>query len=330
MLNIFRFTSTARPQKGKAGPVCISAKSLNEYENKVGVRQSMLASLGSSIVSIACTKPFDVARSRRQARPRKVGKKTVAQDLYSEDFKELINIIRNEGFASLYSSVGIHLFGHITSGLVYHGAETFLKTTFFDRLPVATSFVGRMTKRILFSSLAGFAQVFLTHPIWVVKNREQLRVRNEKTEKRISPANPLKELYCLARDEGVSGLYSGLVPSIILTVHMSLQYALYDEFKIVLARTKGRPLSPLDRSLAGIISKSISTIIANPMHVVRTRLMEKNSVYKGPLDVIRRVVKEEGFSALYRGSSVGLYRIMAAGITHPVYDEILIRTKKLF
>lgn len=324
MLNLFRFSLTTKSPKGA------HAKPLNEYETKVGVRQSMLASLGSSVVTIICTKPFDVARSRRQARPKKAGKKTVAQDIYSEDFKELVNIIRNEGLASLYSNIGTHLFGHVTSGLVYHGAETFLKSHFFDKLPAATSFAGRMAKRILFSALSGFAQVCMTHPIWVVKNREQLRTRNPQKGERVTPANPLKELYHLAKEEGIQGLYSGFVPSMILTVHTSFQYALYDEFKIVLARAKGRQLTPLDRSVAGIVSKSISMLVANPMHVVRTRLMEKGSVYKGPLDAARRIIKEEGFSALYRGSSVGLYKIMAAGITHPVYDEILIKTKRLF
>lgn len=324
MLNIFRLSLGTKSSKGA------NAKSLNEYEAKVCVRQSMLASLGSSIVTIICTKPFDVARSRRQARPQKAGKKTVAQDIYSEDFKELVNIIRNEGFASLYSNIGTHLLGHVTSGLVYHGAETFLKSHFFDRLPSATSFAGRMAKRILFSALSGFVQVCVTHPIWVVKNREQLRTRSTGKEEKFSPANPLKELYCLAKEEGIQGLYSGFIPSMVLTVHTSFQYALYDEFKIALARAKGRHLTPLDRSVAGIVSKSISMVVANPMHVIRTRLMEKGSVYKGPIDAVCRIVREEGFSALYRGSSVGLYKIMAAGITHPVYDEILIRTKRLF
>ena len=344
MLSVFRFSlfsSSHRPSSsssataravGEGNQINSNSNTgpLNEYEHKIGVIQSVVASLGSSIATMICTKPFDVARARRQARPRRAGKKAVAQDLYIEDFKELVSIIRNEGFASLYSSMGIHLFGHITSGLVYHSAESLLKSSFFDKLPAATNMAGRMAKRILFSSLAGLVQVCTTHPIWVVKNREQLRARNIKAGEKMPSVNPVKELYRLARDEGLSGLYSGFVPSIILTVHTSFQYAVYDEFKMAFARAKGRPLSPLDRSLAGIISKSLATVVANPMLVIRIRLMEENSAYTGPLDVIRRVTREEGISAFYRGSSVGLYKILAAGITHPVYDEIVVRTKKLF
>lgn len=318
-----------------------SSTKMNEYDKDIGVIRSVLAGMGSSFATILCSHPFDVVRSRRQAKPksgsyfRPQRKRDALRDIYVGDLRELVRLIREEGPLSLYKSVGVHLFGHIVSGVIYYAVEAFLKETLYHRLPPARNFFQRMGRRMLISTMAGTVQVTATHPLWVLKNREQLAgtsslyaAQQQQKKSRGGPMGRIfGDLYYLWKEEGVAGLYAGIIPSLVLTAHTSLQYALYDELKMGIARVKGAPLTGLDRSLAGIASKTLALSVSNPVLMVRTRLMEKNSTYTGVADVVRKVWKEEGPMAFYKGSSVGLYKILAAGISHPVYDAIAYRTK---
>lgn len=345
-----------RPKRTAYACIFPSAKA-NEYDKDIGVLRSVVAGMGSSLATILCSHPFDVVRSRRQAKPKggtpaqsqsqqpphQQRKRDALRDIYVEDLRELVRIVREEGPLTLYRSVGVHLFGHIVSGVIYYAVEAFLKEALYHRLPPATNFLQRMGRRMLISTMAGTVQVTATHPLWVLKNREQLagaatnssssssssseKECGRKRARVVGLGRIFGDLYRLGREEGVAGLYAGIVPSLVLTAHTSLQYALYDELKMGIARVKGAPLSGLDRSLAGIASKTLALSVSNPVLMVRTRLMEKNSQYSGVADVVRRVWREEGPMAFYRGSSVGLYKILAAGISHPVYDSIAYRTK---
>ena len=336
------------PQPKRTAYACIFPGKVNEYDKDIGVLRSVVAGMGSSLATILCSHPFDVVRSRRQAKPkagtslrRPQRKRDALRDIYVEDLRELVRIVREEGPLTLYRSVGVHLFGHIVSGVIYYAVEACLKETLYHRLPPATNFLQRMARRMLISTMAGTVQVSATHPLWVLKNREQLagaaslsqnssknnNNNNNNKKRSVLLGRIFGDLYRLWREEGLGGLYAGIVPSLVLTAHTSLQYALYDELKMGIARVKGAPLTGLDRSLAGIASKTLALSVSNPVLMVRTRLMEKNSSYSGVADVVRRVWREEGPMAFYKGSSVGLYKILAAGISHPVYDSIAYRTK---
>lgn len=360
----FFFPQQSSQQKRNAYAYIFPTSKLNEYDKDIGVLRSVLAGMGSSLATILCSHPFDVVRSRRQAKPKNASglilhqrKRDALRAIYVEDLRELVRIIREEGPLTLYKSVGVHLFGHIVSGVIYYAVEAFLKETLYHRLPPAKNLFQRMARRMLISTMAGSVQVTATHPLWVLKNREQLAEASSSSslwnrshssssfggnslgstasgQRRRRRGGPLGrifgDLYRLWRDEGMAGLYAGIVPSLVLTAHTSLQYALYDELKMGIARVRGAPLTGLDRSLAGIASKTLALSVSNPVLMVRTRLMEKNSTYTGVADVVRKVWREEGPMAFYKGSSVGLYKILAAGISHPVYDAIAYRTKSFF
>ena len=354
-------------QKRNAYAYVFPGSGANEYDEEVGVLRSVLAGMGSSVATILCSHPFDVVRSRRQAKPKQAGlvqrharKRDALRAIYVDDLREMVSLVHEEGPLALYKSVGVHLFGHIVSGVIYYSVEAFFKEHLYHRLPPTSNFFCRMGRRMLISTMAGFVQVSATHPLWVLKNREQLAAaatttatttinavagENNKSGKqqqqhhhhqqqlqqhRAPIVRIFGDLYSLWKNEGVAGLYAGIVPSLVLTAHTSLQYALYDELKMGIARIKGAPLSGLDRSLAGIASKTLALSVSNPVLMVRTRLMEKGSTYTGVADVVKKVWHEEGPMAFYKGSSVGLYKILAAGISHPVYDAIAYRTKSFF
>ena len=92
----------------------------------------------------------------------------------------------------------------------------------------------------------------------------------------------------------------------------------------------GRPLGAFDCVAASVVSKGIAVSISNPMLLLRTRLMEEQSEYHGTWHATKTIFAEEGIAAFYRGTSAALWKVVTAGISLPVYDFLVNRTKHLF
>ena len=50
-----------------------------------------------------------------------------------------------------------------------------------------------------------------------------------------------------------------------------------------------------------------------PFELVKIRLQDKNSVYKGPMDVVAQIVKKEGLLGLYAGLEPTFWRLVILG-----------------
>lgn len=365
-----------------------------QAERPVSAGHSVVAGLGTSVVSTLVSHPFELVRAREQAKQLARGAPllhTAPQARPSlgamcvADLRELRAIVREEGVAGLYRGARTHLVGHVTSGMVFFAVQSLLQARADAVLGTAgQGALGRVARRVLVSSLAGCVQVCATHPVWVVKGRQQLKRRDRQVQRLRAQGSPstsgsgifdrvcavlsravhpfagnnekqMKQkkeqergwcgtvarwarrstagrLVALARREGVAGLYAGLVPSLLLTVHTAVQYAAYDELKSAIAVhvRHGRPLTAADRVLASLAVRGTAAVVGNPAAVVRTRLMQKNSPYRGVRDCVVRVVRDEGVAALFRGTSAALWRVLAAGITMPCYDYVATRTRKYF
>lgn len=69
-------------------------------------------------------------------------------------------------------------------------------------------------------------------------------------------------------------------------------------------RVNERRLSPTRNIIAGSIGGMVGWIAGQPLDIVKVRLQTQshtNPIYKGPLDCLLKIIKTEGFTALYRG-----------------------------
>eukprot|EP01116_Phalansterium_solitarium_P000220 TRINITY_DN10129_c0_g1_i1.p1 TRINITY_DN10129_c0_g1~~TRINITY_DN10129_c0_g1_i1.p1 ORF type:complete len:348 (+),score=103.68 TRINITY_DN10129_c0_g1_i1:160-1203(+) len=268
----------------------------------------LIAGSGAGAISALFTAPLDVVKTRLQVAPRD-GLGTLPM---------LRTIFVHEGVRGLYSGLKPTLVGLMPNWMVY-----------FTVYNEAKTLLGTMTARgdesflvhVLAAVSAGACTNLVTNPLWVMRTRLMTQSAGPDYY-----AGMWSGLIKIAREEGVHGLYKGLVPSLFGLVHVGVQFPLYEKFKADLAsRRPDRELSALDLVAASSASKLLASVVAYPHEVLRSRLMDQDPTrpvrYTGLVDAIRRIYHDEGVRGFYKGMPTNLIRVVpACAITFTSYE----------
>eukprot|EP01041_Mallomonas_annulata_P007169 gene7169-14599_t len=176
---------------------------------------------------------------------------------------------------------------------------------------------------------AGSVMVLMTNPLWLAKTRLQLQggyehrhstatsggnvssksvistelrdyscntnTTNSTTTSTISNVQRkytglTDALVSILREEGVSGLYKGLVPALLLTSNGAIQFAIYENFKSIslsIKREKAlhnnksdnnnkiKDQSAVESMVMGGASKILASLLTYPYQVVKSRLQQR-------------------------------------------------------
>ena len=76
---------------------------------------------------------------------------------------------------------------------------------------------------------AGAVMVAVTNPVWLVKTRMQLQMRKAGEQHQIKPyKNMIDAFRTIVREEGLTALYKGSGPALLLTSHGGVQFVVYE------------------------------------------------------------------------------------------------------
>ena len=164
---------------------------------------------------------------------------------------------------------------------------------------------------IIAGAIAGSATVLITNPIWVVNTRmtarqsdsasSDLPTTSTSSEKPARKPSSLETLLQIFKIEGPSVLFAGVLPALVLVVNPILQYTIFEQLKDVLE--KRRRLTPRDAFFLGAIGKLLATSVTYPYITVKSRMhvARREGPQDGMMRSLKRVVREEGWSGLYKG-----------------------------
>lgn len=165
---------------------------------------------------------------------------------------------------------------------------------------------------LLAGGLTGLAQAIATTPMEAVKIQMQ-------TSTGLTPVQILKEL-------GVCGLYRGTAATLLRDIPFSMLFftanSVSRERIAVLQECTVDELS-LSYSLSvGMLSGAIAAVAATPADVIKTRVQAKSEpgrkVYGSIYATTKRIFKEEGASAFFKGS------LPRALVTGPLFGIALL------
>ncbi|KAM0793385.1 hypothetical protein ACM66B_000838 [Microbotryomycetes sp. NB124-2] len=216
------------------------------------------------------------------------------------------------------------------------------------------------------AATAGVITAAATNPIWVVKTVMQLQQQQRSqpgskaptssTQRTLPPApkqpsatfshsfrsmtSPPLPLHrrptsysttiAIFRANGVRGFYKGLSASLLGVTEGTIQWTLYERFKLM--ANYGRKTEEQNGwrvSAAAGAAKLVATIITYPHEVIRTRLRQpappgQSPKYISLVQSFKLVLAEEGWRALYGGLSPHLLRVVPNAITmYWVYEQVV-------
>ncbi|KAL4955005.1 mitochondrial carrier domain-containing protein [Aspergillus filifer] len=164
---------------------------------------------------------------------------------------------------------------------------------------------------------AGMMEALVCHPLDTIKVRMQLSRRA--TAPGAKPRGFVRTGVEIVKKETALGLYKGLGAVLGgIIPKMAIRFTSYESYKQMLADKNTGTVTSKATFLAGLAAGVTEAVaVVNPMEVVKIRLQAQHHSLADPLDTPKyrsaphalfTVIKEEGFSALYRGVSLTALR----------------------
>ena len=148
------------------------------------------------------------------------------------------------------------------------------------------------------------------------------------------------------QQEGLKGFYRGFLPSLWGTLHVAIQFPLYEYLKRECFRwldssnrrisdDNGRYLTLV--LISSVLSKLVASTVTYPHEVIRTRsqvhtaIIVATTAHDQPLgrtptmrQIIKMIYRENGIQGFYRGLTTNFIRVLpASGITFVTYEFLL-------
>lgn len=152
-------------------------------------------------------------------------------------------------------------------------------------------------------AIAGSAVVVITNPVWVVNTRMTARKHEADDFASASQKKPssISTLMKMINEEGVSSLFAGLIPALVLVINPILSYTIFEQLKSMLE--KRRKVGPADSFYLGAIGKLLATTLTYPYLTVKSRahVAKKGEAKVGMVQSFNNILKNEGWAGLYGG-----------------------------
>jgi len=317
--------------------------------------EHMLSGSLAGLISDICVHPVDTVRARLQVQrnyslPSCPSSIILPGEYYRNTAHAFISIIRTEGVLALYKGFGIVFTCTIPAhGLYFAGYEMAKKAMRPSRRGDE--------KGALVHFMAGiWAEIcgsFIWVPQDVIKQRLQVQrtvsqkrlqsacsfstiVKSESSEMRPTSGGSLQMLKKILSEEGFRGLFKGYWVSLATYApFVAIYFTVYEQLKLC-ARDFQKLASLEDLTLSsqivgGALAGGIAAAITCPMDVIKTRLQVESSSassvsnqrYRNALDVIRRILKEEGIAAFGKGMTARILWIApSTAITMASYEQL--------
>ncbi|KAF8557108.1 mitochondrial carrier [Imleria badia] len=313
--------------------------------------EAALAGALGACFSNAVVYPLDVAKTRIQATS------STAKGKRKDELSMLpvlLDIFKHQGISGWYRGFAATMLNTFSMQYAYFFFYSFLRTSYIKRLAArapagSKAPVLSTAAELSLGAAAGALSQIFTIPVSVIATRQQVG-RSARAQKATETPSPETEtddddsFFGVAREiireEGVTGLWLGIKPGMVLTVNPAITYGMYERLKSILLLARADKLTPGTTFLLGAFSKTLATIVTYPYIMAKVRIQARTAERAtdeedglpqssrppakakptGAVALLMRVLKTEGV--------VGWYQGMSAQIIKAVLSQALLFVSK--
>lgn len=251
----------------------------------------------SGIGATCVVQPLDLVKTRMQISG--MGKATKE---YKNSVHCLQTVISKEGPLALYKGIGAALLRQATYTTTRLGVYTYLNDAYKSKNNGDPTLFIRMGMGML----AGACGAFVGTPAEVALIRMTADGRLPLNERR-NYTNVANALMRISREEGIFALWRGCIPTVgrAMVVNMA-QLASYSQAKSYFTQYFEMKDGIKLHFAASMVSGFITTAASMPVDIAKTRIQNMKAIngvpeYKGTIDVLTKVARNEGIFALWKG-----------------------------
>jgi len=252
-----------------------------------------LAGMGASSI----VQPMDIVKTRMQLSGAGGGARE-----HKTAFHALVNISRKEGVLGLYNGLSAALLRQASYTTVRLGVFTSLMDQFKNEDGSNASF----GKKLIFAMTAGAVGSFIGNPAEISLIRMTSDGRLPLHEQR-RYKNVFDALFRIIKEEGVLTLWRGCVPTVARAIVVNAaQLVTYSQTKQMILETPYFNDNIWAHITASMVSGFATTFASLPPDIAKTRIQGQKVIdgkaeYKNMTDVFAKVIRKEGFPALWKG-----------------------------
>ncbi|KRZ09074.1 putative calcium-binding mitochondrial carrier K02F3.2, partial [Trichinella zimbabwensis] len=275
----------------------------NVYRFSLG---SIAGACGATVVY-----PIDLVKTRMQNQRTAIA---LGEVVYRNSWDCFRKVIHHEGILGLYRG--------LTPQLMGVAPEKAIKLTVNDFVRDKFTHDGNIPfwAEVIAGGCGGASQVMFTNPVEIVKIRLQVagEVRNG--------GGSRVGLGSVLRDLGLRGLYKGASACFLRDIPFSaIYFPLYAHAKRWFADEDGHN-NPWSLFCSAFIAGVPAAGLCTPPDVIKTRLQVAartgQSTYTGIVDCFKKVLREEGWRAFWKGSAARRTLYVDFGGTRPTGSEV--------
>jgi len=229
----------------------------------------------------------------------------------------ILQLVRDEGFLTLYRGCQSTLFSIAVSNFVYFYSFHGLKK-------ITGAAPQNALKDLLFACTSGCVNVILTNPLWVVNSRLKMAGISNQTPKYKGTFDGLIKI---ALQEGVASLWNGTKASLMLVSNPAIKFTFYELMKRQYFKMTGQQVGGTSAFLLGAVATAIATVLTYPLQIVQAKARhgKQPGLQSNPTmsQIAAKIVRENGASGLFKGmDSKLLQSALAAGFMFLTYEKI--------
>ncbi|XP_001983245.2 mitochondrial 2-oxoglutarate/malate carrier protein [Drosophila grimshawi] len=256
----------------------------------------------AGMLATIVVQPLDLVKTRMQISGASGTKE------YSSSFDCMAKILRSEGLLGFYNGVSAGLLRQATYTTTRMGVYQMALDAYRNRFEKPPNVLGSLAMGII----AGACGAMVGNPAEVSLIRMMADNRLPADQRR-NYRNVGNALTRIVKEEGILALWRGCLPTVgrAMVVNM-VQLGSYSQFKSAFKRHIDEGLGL--QIAASMMSGLLTTIASMPLDMAKTRIQQMKFIdgrpeYTGALDVIGKVIRNEGIVSLWKGFTPYLCRI---------------------